>query len=426
MSIPTPAPRYRPVDRHRISTATLDEQLPADHLARTLWDFVGQLDLTYFHRRVRAVVGHPGAPPFRPEVLFALWLLATCEGIASAHELAQRCGRDLPYQWLCGGRPINYHTLADFYGDHHDELHRLFVAHIAALLQHGLATLQRVAVDGTKMPAAAQTAGLHREPTLQRHLQEAEAQVGALEQQRAQAAAAGARREAARRRAARERVQRLRAAVAQVRQIQEQRRRGKDGADPAEARASETDPEARRLKQPDGGYRLGYNVQAVTDVGSGLVVAVDVTAQGSDTGRLLPLVRQLQAEQGVRPREVLADSGFVALEDIQQLEQEGVAVWMPPPRERQEQAQGRDPYQPKRGDSVEVARWRARLGTPPGRAIYQQRCGVAEWLFAQWANRGWQKIRLRGRVKAGLEALWQGFAHNLLRLRALAVRAAAA
>jgi transposase len=232
----SPAPRYRPIDRQRTSRATLDEQLPPDDLARFLWDFVGQLALAPFHHRLKAVEGHPGAPPFRPELLVTLWRLATGEGIGSAHELARRCTRDLPYQWLCGAEPVNYHTLADFYSDHHDELQALFVAHIAALLEQGVVQLKRLTIDGAKIPADAHHGSLHREPTLQRHLRQAEEHVQALDQERKEAGPANARRQAAQRRAARERQERLQAAVANVQQIQEQRRGGKDGAAPMEAR----------------------------------------------------------------------------------------------------------------------------------------------------------------------------------------------
>jgi hypothetical protein len=357
-------------------------------------------------------------------LLVTLWLLATCEGLGSAHELARRCRRDLPYQWLCGGVPVNYHTLADFYSDHQAELHALFVAHIAALLEQGVVQLQRLTIDGSKIPADAHNGSLHREPTLQRHLRQAEEHVRALDHERTQAGPRTARRQAAQRRAARERHERLQAAVANVRQIQEQRRRGKDGADPAQARASETDPEARRMKMPDGGFRPAYNVQAATDAGSGLIVAVDVTNRVCDAGLLRPLVERVEREHGRRPEEVLADSGFVDQDDIEALEGQHVRLYMPPPRERQEKARGQDPYQRKRGDSDAVAGWRARLGTGAGQQVYARRREVAEWVFAGWANRGWHKFRVRGLKKAQAQGCWEALAHNALRARAQKVRAA--
>ena len=80
---------------------------------------------------------------------------------ASARQLADKCGRDLPYQWLCGGAPVNYHSLSDFYRRHGVALHRLFIEHIAALRQQGLIPLHTVTLDG-RPDADRRGAGLDR------------------------------------------------------------------------------------------------------------------------------------------------------------------------------------------------------------------------------------------------------------------------
>ena len=38
---------------------------------------------------------------------------------------------------------------------------------------------------------------------------------------------------------------------------------------------------------------------------------------------------------------------------------------------------------------------------------------MAEGVPAQQSKRGWKRLRLRGRVKAGVQALWQAVVHNL-------------
>src|SRR5207302_4674293 len=170
MAAPPPAPRYRPIDRSRVSPVSLEEQLPQEHPVRAVWDFVCRLDLDAFRRPAKAVVGQPGAPLLPTELLFALWLFATTEGVTSARQLTEKCTRDLPYQWLCGGEPVNYHSLADFFADHGVALHALFVEHIAALRQQGLIDLAQVTLDGRKVPANASQDHYRREGTLQRHL----------------------------------------------------------------------------------------------------------------------------------------------------------------------------------------------------------------------------------------------------------------
>jgi hypothetical protein len=277
-----------------------------------------------------------------------------------------------------------------------------------------------VTLDGTKRPGSAGGATHHRAATLQRHLEEAEAHVRQWEQARGRADGLTARQEAARRRAARERRERVGRALDQVRELQRRRQQCKrPAARPEEARANEADPDATRMKQGDGGFRIGYNVQTVTDEASGLVVTTDVLTQGNDQGQLSAQLGRVEQEQGTRPREVLLDSGYATAEDIRWAEQAGVVVIMPPRDEKKDRAAGRDPYARKRDDTAEVAAWRARMGTAAARALYKRRCAVAEVVHARMVQRGWHRFRLRGLVKVRTEGLWQALAHNVSRLLAL-------
>ena len=92
----------------------LESLLSQDHAARAIWGFLEKLDLSGFYGAIKAVVDRPGRPTTDPQVLLALWLMATVEGIGSARRLARLCDEHDAYRWLCGGVPINYHMLSDF------------------------------------------------------------------------------------------------------------------------------------------------------------------------------------------------------------------------------------------------------------------------------------------------------------------------
>ena len=66
----------------------LDSTLPGDHPVRAIWAFLERLDLSAFYASIEAVEGEPGRPATDPQVLLALWVYATAEGIGSA-----RCPR---------------------------------------------------------------------------------------------------------------------------------------------------------------------------------------------------------------------------------------------------------------------------------------------------------------------------------------------
>jgi transposase len=406
--------RFRAIDRQQLIKARLDELLPEEHPARLIVAFVAGLDFSALYATIKARVDSPGAPAFRPELLFSLWLFATVEGVASARRLETLCHRDLAYRWICGGPRPNYHTLSTFYAAHGDFLDATFVEILATLTARSLLTMKAVAVDGRKIPANASKESFHREATLDRHRLEAEQQVAALREQRAAAQATSSQQTAARQRAAADRQQRLEEALATVRERQEERAAtGRANAKPEEARASETDSDARKMKRNHGGFEPAFNVQTATDVDSGIIVAVQVTAQASDNGLLLPMVELATANVGTPPEQAMSDAGYSDADDVQKLEEAQIEVLMPPKNERKEQKAGTDPYARKRRDSDEIAAWRQRMGTEAARARYRRRAPVAEGVHAQQSNRGWKRFRLRGLVKARTETLWQALAHNL-------------
>ena len=104
---------------------------------------------------IKATLGRPGRPTTDPQVLLALWLLGTVEGVGSARKLTRLCEEHDAYRWLCGGVPINYHMVSDFRVAHQGALDELLTQIVASLMAAGAVTLERVAQDGVRGPAPA-------------------------------------------------------------------------------------------------------------------------------------------------------------------------------------------------------------------------------------------------------------------------------
>lgn len=188
----------------------------------------------------------------------------------------------------------------------------------------------------------------------------------------------------------------------------------------AQARASTSDPEARRMKMGDGGTRPAYNVEFTTDLNSLVIVGFDVTNAGSDAGQMEPMVAKIEAEQGPLPpgTEYHADGAFATKDDVESVSQRGVTVYAPLKDVEKQQQQGKDPSAPKRGDSPEVAAWRQRMGTDEGREKYKQRA-KCEWSNAECRNRGLQQFVVQGLPKVKAVVFWYALVHNLFRMVAL-------
>jgi transposase len=237
----------------RLDERALDQLLPPDHVARSVWAYVTALDLSPLLARIKAVAGNPGQPTIDPRILLSLWLLATLDGVGSARELDRLTEQHIAYEWLCGGVSVNYHTLADFRSQNGAALSELLTRSVATLLQQGLVELQEVAQDGLRVRASAAAKSFRRQPTLQECLRRAQRQVKALQTQVDEDDGAVSRRQqAARQRAARERQERIEEALRQQEELArraEDVRKEKGTKRTKEPRASTTDPEARTMKR---------------------------------------------------------------------------------------------------------------------------------------------------------------------------------
>jgi transposase len=422
MSVPRPRLEYANRSQAEMLCESLDQLLPAEHEVRDVWTFVEGLDLSPLLAEVRSMPGQAGEPAIDPRILMALWLYATVKGVSSSRRLAELCEHHLVYRWLCGGVSVCYHTLSDFRTGHGQVLNELLTQTVAVLMHEGLVDLERVAQDGMKVRASAGASSFHRPATIERCLEEAKAQLAALQAQADEDAGAASRREeSARQRAATERVSRLEAARRELEQLREantERVKSRQ-VEESELRASTTDPEARKMKMADGGFRPGYNVQFTTTTESGVIVGVDVTQAATDFEQMSPMLAQLEQRYDQTAGEMLVDGGFASLDAIGEAEQNGTKVYAPIKDEKKKLEAGQDPYQPVRQDTAATASWRARMGTAPAKTIYKERASTAEWANAQARNRGLYAVAVRGRQKVLTVVLWYVLAHNFQRMQAL-------
>jgi transposase len=417
--------RFRVPDRDQVvmGMASLDELIGAEHPARVIWAVVGRLDLSRFYEPVKARAGVAGRDPTDPRLLISLWLYAHTEGEGSAREVARLCMTHDAYKWLCGGVSMNHHTLSDFRVDHGQALDELFTQVLTMMLDQKLVSVHRISHDGTRVRACAGSSSFRRKDRLlklQEQVQKHVAELKSLIDDPETGSAWSARRKAAAERAARERAERIERALAQLPGLQ--RRQAKLSARKSQAertklrepRASTTDAEARVMRMPDGGYRPAMNVQLASDPDSRAILGVEVTNQGTDTGELEPMQKQVELRTGQTVREHLADGGYLRFQDIEQAEAQRLTLYVPPKPPREPDRYG-DEYQPRDSDSEAVKRWRQRMGKEESKTIYKQRAATSETINADLKTwRGLTQLSVRGLAKARCIALWCALAYNLM------------
>jgi len=474
------------VNRQQTTMCIIDVErlLEADHPARAIWEFVGRLDLSRFYEQIESVEGEAGRPAFDPRMMISLWAYSYSRGVSSAREVSRLCDYDPAYQWLTGLQIVNHHTLSDFRVQHKEELEGLFTQMLGVLSSEGLITLERVMHDGTRIKACASGDSFRREERLRSHLEKAQEQVKLMEQAGEEEIAPRLAR--ARQRAAKEHQERMVQALQELQELQKKR----TGQEREKVRVSMTDPEARIMKQPNGGFAPSYNAQISTDAAHGVIVGVEVTQSGSDYGQLQPALEKIQENMGRLPEQVVVDGGYIDWETVlaldamnveligpviesgkqeMQLIGSGIAKEFHPDaftynheqdtfscpegkilrHGRTEKSPGRTspvyeasaadcfncpmkakccPRSKSSGRTVRraeldptITAWKAEMETEEAKAVYRNRSQIAEFPNA-WikAKHNLRQFHLRGKTKAGIEALWACFTYNVqqwMRLR---------
>jgi transposase len=323
-------PKYIGLNRNQMMwlATDLEQLIPADHTARAIWALIGRLDLKAFEEEIKSVEGEGGRPLWPPGLLISVLLYAYSQGVSAVRQMERMMEEEPGMRWLCAGQVINYHTLADFRMGQKSRLEGLFTGVLAVLEQEGLIDLSTVMQDGTKVRAVAGKESFHRRKTLEEHRERAREALWQLEEQSPNEPEAERRTvaEAARQRAVREKVERMQAALQEL----EQREAAAKPGHASELRVSESEPEARKMKQSDGGWAPSYNVQTSTDAKQKILLAVSVTQEANDVEQLQPAIQQIEIHTGSKPKRVITDGGYTSRENVSAMASqqiEFVAPW---------------------------------------------------------------------------------------------------
>jgi transposase len=103
-----------------------------------------------------------------------------------------------------------------------------------------------------------------------------------------------------------------------------------------------TDPDARSMATSGRGSGIvGYNVQASVDAKHHLIVAHEVSNEGTDRAQLSPMAKQTKAVLEIDKLDAVADRGYYKGEEILACETAGITVTLPKPQTSGSKADGR-------------------------------------------------------------------------------------
>jgi transposase len=176
------------------------------------------------------------------------------------------------------------------------------------------------------------------------------------------------------------------------------------------------DPASRVMPLKKGGFDQLSSVQALATAGTQVILAVTRHDNPSDTGALAALLakaRQVPGAAGITGEILAALSGAGYASDANFTLDIAPVLYIAVTREARQTGRspdGRDPQDM-------LPSWEtmtARLQTPEGKALYRQRAGTIEPVFAQLTARLGRTLHYRGSAVDAELALWAA-SHNILK-----------
>jgi transposase len=406
-------PRLKSAVRNQVEMVmkSLDDLLPPDHLARDVWNYVVNLDLSKSLARIQATEGNVGRPATDPKILLSLWLYGTIKGIGSARMLNEFCKEHDAYKWLCGGVDVNYHTLSDFRTTQEEQFNHILIQSVALLSKANIITLEKVSQDGIKVRAHAGSSSFRRGVTLATQLEFAKLLVEDLkEEAKKNPNACKDRIRAAQLRSAQEKQQNLNMALEELEKVNAdkiataKRDRKKVSEEVLEkTRSSMTDPQARIMKMACGGFRPAYNIQfASTNVGKA-IIAVEVLNKGNDKNQICNMIQRIEKLHDIIPEKYFVDGGYTGKEELERTVEKykSCEIYMPVPEKQ------------KLNESEAEVALRTRMESLEGKELYKERAATAEHVNAQSRNRGLDQFRVKSIKKVTCMALIFAIAQNV-------------
>ncbi len=431
---------------------SLDEWLPAEHMARFIAELVDEhLDLSRIHA---GYTEGRGAPPYDPRLMVRILLYGYTVGVRSSRKLEAACVDVVAFRWLAAGQAPDYRSIARFRRRHLSALGHLFVQALALCQAAGMVRLGRVALDGTKLRANASRRKAmsyarmsEKEKVLAQEVSDLLAEAEAID--RAEDARYGKNRRGEELPTELRRRETRLAAIREAKKALEEEARERAEAE-AEARARDkgededtvaervaaagekaaprpkaqrnfTDPESRIMKTADGSFHQCFNAQAVVDAEHQVIVAAEVNDCAADVGNLVPMTEQAVANTGRAPGEVLADAGYCSEDNLNQATavtaSTGIEFFIATGRTKHDDPLPSAP----RGRIPKAATPRQRMArkltTKKGRDAYARRKVIVEPVFGQMATlQNAKQLLLRGLDGARGEWLLLAACHNLRKL----------
>ena len=313
----------------------VEYQIPRNHLSRVIHTAVEKMDDRFL---ISQYTGG-GRPPFHPKMMLKVILYAYAKGIYSSRKIAEQLHENIYFMWLSGYQTPNFRTINRFRSERmKDVIYQTFFSLVDLLQEEGLVKLEDYFLDGTKIEANAnkytfvwRKATEKYDAKLDERYQQIVAKIEQASEEDLQAEQTE--KEADAEPVSSEKIEKI------VRSLEKQLENDPKNKTIKKAKKalekdllprkrkyeaqkeilrnrnsfSKTDPDATFMRMKDdhmknGQLKAGYNVQMGTE--NQFITGFSLHQRAGDPGCLIPHFKLLESYGRVKPKNVIADSGY--------------------------------------------------------------------------------------------------------------------
>ncbi len=285
----------------------LDDYIEENSAVRVIDVFIDELDISGLGFKTES--SNTGRPAYHPTTLLKIYVYGYLNQVHSSRRLEREAQRNVELMWLTGRLAPDFKTIADFRKDNGEAIRLVCREFVMLCRKLNLFADAFVAIDGSKFKAVNNRDRNFTRAKMKRRLAEVDESIDRYLKQMASSD---------RQEPSEDKTQRL--------EDKEQ--------------LSLTDPDARSMKCRGSGI-VGYNVQTAVDVRHHLIVAHEVTNNGSDRRQLTNMAKQAQSIIGSKETlKVVADRGYYRSHEFLDCDRANIITYVPRPDTSNNKARG--------------------------------------------------------------------------------------
>jgi transposase len=295
----------------------LDDFVAEDSSARVIEHFVEGLDISGLG--FKAEPADTGRPGYHPRTMLKIYIYGYLNQIVSSRKLEKEAARNVELLWLTQRLTPDFKTIADFRKDNGEAIRLVCREFVMICRKLDLLNDALVAIDGSKFKAVNNRDKNFTRAKMKRRIEEVDA---SIERYIRLLSDTDKNMPADKHQSIQTKLDVMQEEMDRLKKLEVQMLEASDH------QLSLTDPDARAMKCRGAGI-VGYNLQTVVDAKNHLIIAHEVTSDGSDRSQLHTMSKKAKEVLDVESIQVLADRGYYNSEELLTCEQDKIETLVP-------------------------------------------------------------------------------------------------